>query len=268
MLNYNEFLPLAPESGSIRVNHSSSYCSGSSASMQITVLDDGTVLAYCHRCGQKGRYSDHSYKGAKERLSKELASVGVYLPIDSTTEVAQWPSQAAVWLYKAGLSDQQILNQLRPVYSPSIRRVIIPYYKGEELIGYQARKIFTEDDGPKYYKKCNKVDTLYASYNYYNTDVVVVTEDILSAIRVSKFTNSYSILGTSLQEVQKKELIKNYNKFIVWLDNDNPTVIRKVNVLRNTLQLFGWVTVIRDEVEPKHMSNEELHKFLISKGIV
>jgi hypothetical protein len=91
----------------------------------------------------------------------------------------------------------------------------------------------------------------------------VLTEDILSCIRVGRLQQSASILGTSVSDARLVQLLARFKRFAIWLDGDGPgqTAASK---LRRTLELLGAeVRVIRTELDPKLHSNEEIRMCLM-----
>lgn len=252
-----------------RVNHNSSGCSGSSKSLQITRQPDGTITAYCHRCEQKGYYQDRSYKGFNKGIRFSRETKDVYLPKDMDMDVDNWASPARVWAFKNRLESVHI-ERANIGYSESIGRILIPTYHEGKVSGYQARKVHKYDEGPKYYTRCNKTLPNYNHYHNTGSKTIVITEDSISAVRLSNFVDSISLQGVVLKDNVLSYLLgyRKYDKCFVWLDNDTPLVIQKRVVLKNRLSNYLECSTITIQEEPKHMDDAKLHKFLISKGIV
>jgi hypothetical protein len=63
---------------------------------------------------------------------------------------------------------------------------------------------------------------------------------VLSAIAVAEAGfPSYALLGTHLTSKGLGFIVDNYDKYLIWLDNDNPDVVRKARALYRRLQMFG-----------------------------
>ena len=86
ILKKSEWEPYAPaEPGVVRVNHASTGCSGSSASMKVERHDDGSVSAKCYRCGGWGRTKE-KYGSAMKAAIKRTKSMAYSLPF-----TVEWP---------------------------------------------------------------------------------------------------------------------------------------------------------------------------------
>lgn len=152
---------------------------------------------------------------------------GMYHPKD-------WPVAARVWLYKAGLNNDDIDN-LEIFWSPTMRRVVVPYMTVAGQWVWIARRVhdasFKADptDGPKYlfpYGVARGGGAMMYSSPDENaprsTVGVVITEDILSAWRVSKDTDYDAVAaqGTSLDLTTLALLTQRYDNIVTWLDPD------------------------------------------------
>jgi len=268
-LHKDEYMHLAPdEAGSVRVNHDSDDCQGDSKSMIITRKEDGTINACCFRCGLYGSYSEVYYRPATSTKPTVCLGDGsrpcLKLPYDAEGDHAKWPPQARVWIYGGRLSSDQT-RELGAVYSPSMGRVLLPVYDWEErsrLIGWVSRKIKADDSRPKYLTETlDNSKFIWYNNTFGGSDTLVITEDILSALRTSKYYPSLSLLGVYLKPAALS-IVKQYTKFIIWLDNDNPQVKRQQLVLKNSLELIGDVIILHTAKDPKSYSDDEMKEVL------
>lgn len=75
-----------------------------------------------------------------------------------------------------------------------------------------------------------------------------------------------ALFGTNLTEVRLAWLIENYDRFVVWLDDDNAEVRRNTRRLHRRLSLFGpCVTITGVGKDPKHCLDSEIGE--IVRGI-
>ena len=194
---------------------------------------------------------------------KELAeqqSATVRLPRDFSLDI---PEEGRLWLYKASITPH-MARQAGIGYSEYFKRVVIPVYQGSELVYFQARALY-KDQQPKYINP--KVDRSAIGYwvipegGSYET--LVLTEDILSAMRVGAFVPALSPLGTSLS-VSLANRIAEYKQVITWLDPD-PAGEDGAHNMRKMLKLIGVQTRdIVSKADPKNLSDGEI-KWLLSK---
>ena len=221
---------------------------------------------YCYACGHnpvenKGMLSLDEIKRIEElneQASKSsfLVDGKLVLPKDVTTDI---PLQGRLWLYKGGITETQ-WKEMGVQYSEELQRVILPVYRNNELVWFQARAVHKQQK-PKYLQPSHdKGDIMYQVIPDKPTKVAVLTEDILSAKRVGKFVNTYSLLGTKILTGQAIRLAK-YDKVYTWLDNDKAGISGAYNI-RRALHLLTNVGNLTSEVDPKNLSDQEIEEIL------
>lgn len=199
-----------------RVNHD---C-GEGRTLTIT-REGNDYRAYCFRCGEPG-FID----GPEETMSQKLARLvdqraaearieGAELPAPMVRSVADWPDEAKLWFFKAGLSTHDI-GKLGAYYHPPTRRVVLPLYQGEHAVFWQARALHGQQ--PKY--MAANVDKSRVLPRYGSASSITLTEDILSAYKVGSVGEGWCLMGTSLNAHTLSELMRRRCPVNVWLDND------------------------------------------------
>lgn len=182
----------------------------------------------------------------------------IELPKDFTESI---PPEGKLWLYRASISEST-WKQFRIGYSPSMCRVILPVYsRSGDLLWYQARAML-EGQKPKYLQPDRERSTVMFQAYSSRGDLqrAVIVEDILSAIRVGKHIDTYSLLGTKITTGQAAELSK-YNRVTIWLDGDIAGQ-RGAYKIKKSLGLVTQVDVLRTEHDPKSYTDTELLEFL------
>lgn len=265
-LKHKEFLPFAPDTGFVRVNHDSPDCGGSSASMKIEVQHDGTIFAYCHRCSKSGTYSSAYFTGKKTREGDVGATTIPYGRRQraqgyerASRDFADWSSESRAWVLKAGLSQVEVIaNDIR--YDKEIDGVFLSVHNGVDPCGYILRRF--NYHGPKYindFEVCTP--RVHRVRPVHDNGMVVITEDILSAIKVGRQYNAVSILGTRCELPTLNWLIKTYSEFVIFLDDDSNLVRKQQRVLRNTLGMMGKAVIISGVgKDPKDLTNNEIQE--------
>lgn len=181
--------------------------------------------SYCHRCGDKGWHPkpmpslpERVAARAAQEQQEQAIRTDPRPPMPANFDVASWPLQARVWLYKAGLFIEDIAK-LGAYYHAPTKRVVLPVFDGGKLVYWQARNVGLCPAGaPKYINP--EVDRASLLACYGEADCVVLTEDILSAFRVGQVSQGWSLLGTKLPTPALARLIKEDKPVLVWLDND------------------------------------------------
>jgi len=240
----------------IRINHNTSYCSGSSPSLKLERPTSTTTKLKCFRCGAYGIHNTGHYEAPSKYL--EPSRLPVTLPKDSDNNKNNWPPQAKVWVNKAQLTDEEI-DKLGLTYSKSMRRILAPLYADHRLDGYIARKLFDDDPAPKYFVK-TKARQPKAQHFKCGGNTVVLVEDVLSGVKVSRHASCISLLGTNFSDTTLEMMLAGgYSKAVIWLDDDNALVQAKQRALKNKLELYMDVQLVKGlGKDPKECDDAEI----------
>ncbi len=237
-------------------------------SLMVSKSEKG-VSAWCFKCATPGMFVPAPAESLQEKMarlaSQEAADHTMRqtaaMPEPKDENPSDWPLEARVWLYKAGLNNHDIV-QAGLYFHRAGRRVVIPVYDGESLVYWQARGF--DPDRPKY---LNAVDTdrrrLVANWHG-NTGCLVLTEDWLSGYRVHRATgfNVYALLGTHLTDEIAAQIVEQKSPVAVWLDPDSAgqTAARKIS---RKLTSFGVENrKILTDKDPKLYSDREIREVL------
>lgn len=233
----------------------------------VVSADENGWSAHCFRCNADGfePYGTRNlselqnvHYGLLQRKDIAFEKGSCKLPADFTKEI---PDYAAIWLYKAGIF-KSTAEAYGFGWSDSIKRVVLPLYENGRLVYMQARSI----DGrkPKYLNNsaCSKSGILFKG-NSLQGSTVVITEDILSAVRVSSLSiASVSTLGTQVSTEHANWIAQRYSKAVFWYDGDEAGRKGAENGTR-LLSLLGVVVkAIRTTQDPKTYSNREILNIL------
>ncbi|WP_316886398.1 toprim domain-containing protein [Ralstonia thomasii] len=170
----------------------------------------------------------------------------------------QWPLEAAVWLYKAGLSNDDIAR-LGFYWCPRLSRVVMPVYDDAgKCIYWQARTLEPYHVNPRKYLN-PAVDKSRLIARYGDGPAIVLTEDILSAYKVSLAgVAGWSLMGTRLNTYTTAQVLTARKPVFVWMDPDEAGQKAAKEIMR-TLRAYG-VTVqnVVSTKDPKLLSREEI----------
>ena len=217
MLRYSEWLDEAKAltfGSSRRVQH----CNHNNT-MSIRHDEDG-FHAYCFRCSEGG-FKSHGMRRIRDVFAeREFAyAKDVTFPLGYTKEIPAW---AAVWFLQYGITMEEAASY-GVGWDEKMQRIILPVYdrtvNPPTLEVVQARAVIT-GVVPKYLNQQgnNKSKVLFKS-NDQRHDMAVITEDILSCIRVGKVTAAVCPMGTTLSYAQAAHLL-HFKEIVIWLDND------------------------------------------------
>lgn len=248
-------------------------CCSQDKSLMVSNEERG-YRAYCFRCGPRGfiAHGDFSIDQLRRRRDEFalLQEAHVRLPRDFTTEI---PNNEAVWLYKAGIGTAVALHYGFG-YSASLRRVVLPVYRDNALVGFTARS--TIGAKPKYIERMGTADVIFTAdpsirlphddeWSESSGPDLVITEDILSAVRVGRIARrAVSLLGTSANAEQIAAALSEQGcvSVAIWLDPDRPGRVA-AHKRERTLALQGYKTKrIRTKQDPKYYSNRDIRNIL------
>lgn len=183
---------------------------------------------------------------------------GVSLPSPQVREWAKWPMPCRLWLLKAGLCSAD-LPLLGAFYHPPSDRVILPVLGPSGGIAFwQARAV--DHRQPKY--MAPPVDKSGIVARYGQATEVTLTEDILSAYKVGKVGEGWSLLGTSISHTHIAMLIKRGCKVNVWLDPDPPGQRAAKKILKALRAAGIECRNIISRVDPKLVHRVEIKELL------
>ena len=187
----------------------------------------------------------------RDRLARKTiadSNLPAYL-IDTITEI---PQMAMKWLLKYNITMDEI-KRYGIKWCPSKQLLVLlirtDYWQGRNF-GYGNQK---------YKSSGNKPLTIYGK-----GDILVVVEDVLSAIKIARLAyegySGFPLLGSSLSKQAESLLSKKYKKVYVWLDRDKA---KQAVRIRNRLREIGIDSrAIVSPLDPKEYSKEELKEYL------
>jgi len=218
----------------------------------------------CPKCRSKdnlGEYDDHFYcfgcqyyktkqdlESLRSRLKEKRPSNVVTTSVLHTTE--ELPQVAMKWLLFYGITLNEIVKYNFQWCTDNGTLILLntgSYWQGRSFKSY----------GPKYLSHGPKPLTVYGK-----SATIILTEDILSAIKVSRnqLVCSAPLLGSSLASNFEEELVNNYQTVYVWLDRDKAKNAIKI---KNRLKSLGLESkAIITNLDPKEYNNKEIEQWL------
>ncbi len=220
----------------------------------LAVYSDGH--SYCYQCGHY-EHGDviKAFKGRQEPL-ETIKDTDVYLPEDVSTE---YPYRALQWVSQYELTKVDLLNH-GVLWSDYYHRLIFPVYSSDGVLAWQGR-YFGEEKQAKWFGRGNLRDTYHILGT--NQEKLVLTEDIISAIKVSKYYQAMPLFGShiGLQRFKRLSmLVDEETEVVVWLDFDKAKEALKEAKLGALYNLN--VRTIVAELDPKEYSYNEIQGFL------
>lgn len=220
---------------------------------------DTCWTAWCYRCNDDG-WHPKPRPSMRERVARlkatEAAEASIertmYPPRPANFEPSTWPLEARVWLYKAGINNA-LIKELGIYHHSTTNRVVLPIIENDRLLYWQARGFDTSR--PKY---LNPSVPEKPPFKRGDGPVLVLTEDILSAVKVSSVTEAWCLMGTSIPDKVLSAIIAKCKPVYVWLDPDGAGIKGRRKFVPK-LRTFGIdARSIQSEKDPKYYSQEEI----------
>lgn len=219
--------------------------------------------AHCWRCNEPG-FIAHRVSLAQriERLRQvrhaaESATASPELPAPQEWDPQKWPSYASVWLYKAGMSNDDI-EALRFYYCERLDRVVMPLYDGDRVLYWQARGF--DKRLPKYINPM--VDRSRLLFKAGTGPVLVLTEDILSAYKVGRVTAAWALMGTSISDALLSMIAAQNKPIRIMLDPDAGGETGRRKALRKLRMLGCDAAIVHAPRDPKLMHTADIRNLL------
>lgn len=227
----------------------------------------------CPNCGSKdnlGVYSDGStwcwgcrkytppksqevIKSWLDKSKKNDSNINVKLPEDAQPFL---PEHAKRWLSKYNLTKEE-LYVLSPLYSFDRDLLIFPVYGPSGILMYQGRYFGEKERHPKYLTYGAK-DVLHILGEL--SPRIVVTEDLISAIKVSSITTAMPLWGSNIPLRLATRLSERFSRLSIWLDMNKA---KESLIMRSTLSpLFEQIDSIITPLDPKEYSHEQIAEFV------
>ncbi|ABK00188.1 DNA primase [Xanthomonas phage Xop411] len=244
-------------------------CGSGSAGTLGLYREGNDLSAYCHRCGAYG--SQKASESPEEMLRRLTAAdaqqnVTAELPECTSRDPSEWPKELAFWCYKYGLHTPRI-RELGLYYSKKLDRIVLPLYSEDGRLAYwQAR---SETLKPKWLGPPLDKRGLVMQYGKGRGRHIVLTEDAISAYKVSLVSEAWSLLGTKLHARHAARLLELGKPVIVWLDNDtghssgeNPGQVAAQAIVKQ-LRAYGLTcyNVLTDH-DPKCYNRHQIRKII------
>lgn len=242
------------------VKHDS--CPNCGSKDNLAVYSDGHTWCFgCHtRTGPVKSIDNFRNKfSEKEKEDKWNA-----LPIDFSYHI---PEVGRQWLNKYHLTNKEIIAnrfgwseeglyfKVKDItVKPLLVLPVVDKYGN--LVFWQGRNF--GDVGPKYMTRGDK-EFLHILGD---SDLpIVLVEDLISAIKVSRVARSCPVFGSWLSPDSARRLARYSDRIILWLDYDKKKDAAKMSLMYEYLFPRG-IHSIRTEKDPKEYTTDEIYSFL------
>lgn len=241
------------------------YCragGGDKSGNNLTIYLDGHT--HCYACGKH----DHAQttledirklaEGRDKLNLQEVADSQLEFPRDYTPlNEALYAKEGIRWIKGYGITDDEI-EKHHIGWSSDRNMLIFPVYDtAGSLVMWQGRNFQT---GQKYLTFGNKSDIMYLCGNS-KSGTVVVTEDLVSAIKVGRVFQAMPLWGASMTVGLMQKLADRFDDMGVWLDRDK---VRESVLIALRSSQYLPTFVVSSTVDPKNYRDEVLAQLVWS----
>jgi len=219
------------------------------------VYSDGH--SFCFSCGyhlSTNKIVSFQHKSTTTMENSE-GLPSLYLPYDADTSL---PDFAREWIQGYEFDQATITSNLI-LWSPSKERLIFPYFIKGELVGYQARCFNADEKKKRKWFSQGKLDSFIYTRGT-SSKLLVLVESIVSAIKVSKYTECSPIFGSVISMQRFIGMSHFWDHITIWLDPDKrKEALQQAEKARSVIPN---VSVILSDKKPKDHTYAELRTIL------
>lgn len=215
----------------------------SSKSLSVTRKRNGHVW-HCFKCGASGFHplvGFHSVEAKQGERAPQRPSRSLEQYLNGAVPYSGMSALSRDYL-RSYFGDEQLSEHEAVEFSCEGRTGI----RWKTARGYQERTL--SGDGPKW-KSYGGSDDFYLRGR---GDLLVITEDVISARMVSQYTAALATLGTTVKD-SLLPLIARYKYCAVWYDDDSSIVKRQQMQACIKIQAYLPCTVIHTGTDPKNV---------------
>lgn len=223
-------------------------CTNCTSSDAFTIYDDG----HC-KCFSCGHFIPPNRISVMAQ-SKEKKSHVICLPADSSSDL---PVFTLEWLNKYDITLQEA-REHRFVWSDKEQLLLFPIYGNDSTLRFWQGRYFGKEKKPKYNSRGMPKDLLHI-ISEEKGDEIILTEDLISAIKVGRQFPAMPIWGSFISIDQFKRLFLRFTKVGIWLDSDKLKEALKYASIGSQI---GNTRVIYSELDPKCYSDNEIRRYV------
>lgn len=213
---------------------------------------------YCFSCGH---FASPNIRNVFAKSNVKITPT-VLLPSDCDIS---YPIRALQWMAQYELTRHDLLSN-NVLWSESRQRLIFPVFADGVLLAYQGR-YFGEDSTARKWWGTGDFKNIFAFKGKASRSIVLV-EDVVSAIKISRFTQALWLSGCVIGKERWKRLFKLIPKgvqCIIWLDPDKR--IDSIKEARVGASYGLCTSALFSDKDPKEHSYVEIEEYLSKKDL-
>jgi Zn ribbon nucleic-acid-binding protein len=156
------------------------------------------------------------------------------------------------WIKQYGITNKEI-EEFKLAWQPRRERLVLPFYENGEVVFFQGRNF--KEDQPKYVTY-GKRTQFHIFDKKGDSDSLIFVEDYISAIKVSRVTAAYPLLGAHIPDSLLERARRRFETLGVWLDADKLKEASRA-VLRGSMMGLKMFRIYSPK-DPKEYSTNEI----------
>ncbi len=227
----------------------------------LAVYSDGH--SYCYGCAYYGHPPDSLVNMGKKLYKYSIDSEKRY-EFGNVTRNYRLPDVCLSWLRNYSISDDDIRTH-GFFWDAEKSLLVMPVLDADRIVLTASRYFGTNPDYPKYVTKGYKANHFKLINPKDPTDVYVLCEDYLSAIRIGRVANAIPLFGAHAPRELILNLCAKRPRLRFWLDRDK--ALEAVRQASRARQYIPNCATIVTELDPKEYSDQQI-KSIIDESIL
>lgn len=213
---------------------------------------DGT---WCHSCHTQMKYRSLIVQDVIKKTPKILQDLSFEIPESGMN-----------YLRKYRITDKDI-KDFKIGWSDEFQRVVFPYHDQNDLEAVFLYSWMRDPTGlrkPKWLYNEIKMNAPYWWHKDAWRQILIITEDVISAIRCSHFGDILALGSTNWNKESITTILLQYDKIVIWLDGDKAG--REAS--RKFCKKWGLLREVKEIVtkqDPKAYSKKQIQGILRGK---
>lgn len=226
----------------------------------VGVYSDGHEYCFTSNCG----YSKPAYQTVQSLIEKNKKD------IEPTNDITipdnldnRFPYIVQTWLEKYGITEQETKRNGFKWHEASQSLFMPIFGMNCEILAYQLRYFGSSTDKPRFISRGKFNDICHflpAAPQDSKASSLVLVEDLISAIKVSRHRHAMPLFTSNLSPDRATRIARYFDSITLWLDYDKAQEATKIAKKYNSL--FSYVAVVVSMCDPKEYSDEQIRGHL------
>jgi hypothetical protein len=196
-------------------------------------------------------------------MGRKLAKIALTSDTEPDFSVENYtfklPPAPLKWLDSYGVTEQErIVNRI--CYDLDKDLLVFPIYDNDRLVVTNCRYFGDNPNYPKYITKGWKSGH-FKLFKKKDSNVIVLCEDFISALKIGRLFNSTPLLGTSIPFPLLLSILGKFSILRIWLDPDKS--VESIRLAQKSRQWIPNCATILSGRDPKDYNTETINELIL-----